>query len=234
MHPIVVLCFALAFCAFVASCSKQPSNKESTVTHENTKVVTFGHRQIDQMLADRPDMVGILNDDHPILLWIIDGMNGEQIGQRIYWNSDSPQNTLAQHFPGYDGYPPHIRLTGGTEATGIDKWAGLVYELFNLENTKAFHELFVRASEGELDRDAYAKECANLEYLALKKTEKFFQERPLPNAQPGHNARYDEMRQPPPTFEDFFARFTISRESAESYYDNMIVPYIESQRQSDE
>ena len=63
------------------------------------------------MLVDRPDMAGVLDDDDPVLVWIINGMNGERIGQRVYWNDDLPASGATPRIsPPYEYYPPHICL----------------------------------------------------------------------------------------------------------------------------
>jgi hypothetical protein len=80
---IVVCLSGLALCAVIASCSNEPIYRNSSVKPK-TKDLSFGRPQIDPMLADRPDMAGILSDDDPMLLWIIESMNGGRIGQRIY------------------------------------------------------------------------------------------------------------------------------------------------------
>jgi hypothetical protein len=186
-------------------------------------------------------MVGILRTDHPIVLWIIDSMNGERIGQRIYWNAESPKSSFAEHAIPFEIYPPHICISSGSEVSPIDKWAGLVYELFNLENAKKFPELYDKAMEGELDRDEYGRECAKLEYLALQKAKAFFQEHPLPKANPTNDRHYIHISEAPSTFENYLALFVDpksgSRSPAEYFlknYDEAIAPFIDSKTKSEE
>jgi hypothetical protein len=241
LQPNAAWFCGLACCTLVVACSKDSAKEHSSNSADTRNGVSFGRRQIDQMLADRPDMVGILRDDHPIMLWIIDSMNGQRIGQRIYWNANSPKSSFAEHALPYEIYPPHICLSGGTEVSPIDKWAGLVYELFNLENAKAFPELYYKAMEGELDRAGYGKECAKLEYLALQKAKAFFRENPLPNADSGNNPHLIHISQSPATFDEYIAQVSDPKggfRSPEEYflkhYDEAIAPLIHSNGETKE
>ncbi len=188
------------------------------------------------MLDDRPDMVGVLAADDPIVEWVVAGMNGDRIGQRIYWHGASPQSGQpAEHASPYSGYPPHISLQGGTETTGIDKWSGLVFELFNLEGTEAFAELHARALAGEVDGETYANEATKLEFVALKRTEEFFRKRPMPGAKPGRNRLYEGMLDLPATYEEYLVRLKQEYPKGsyhpvkyyQDYYESSIVPYRE-------
>src|SRR5690242_1923528 len=130
--PLWTLMFAA--CGLLLSCNKPALDSTAAKVPGTTKTISFGRRQIDQLLADRPDMVGVLADDDPIVVWIADSMNGGRIGRRVYWNADSPRTGgAAEHALPYGVNPPFICITGGAEVSPIDKWASLVYELFNLE-----------------------------------------------------------------------------------------------------
>jgi hypothetical protein len=231
-------CFvALGLCAVVASCSKGPVRLvvEAPATDPKKRPdVSFGQRQIDQMLVDRPDMAGVLDEDDPVLVWIISGMNGERIGQRVYWNDDLPASGAPSEFlPPYEYYPPHICLWAGVETSPIDKWACLVFELFNLENTREFTDLQTKAMEGTLNGEAYARECANLEYNALIKARKFFDEHPLRKAKPEVDTHYGRFWDTPDTFEKYLAEyydpdgtFHNPGEYFKEYYIKEIAPYV--------
>jgi hypothetical protein len=171
--------------AFVGGC--QPSSVPPNLEAKKT----FGHRQLEQVLADRPDMADLLRDDDPIFEWVAAGFNGERSGQRIYWNAMSPRSAQPSEFwPDYFDYPPQICISGGTDVTAIDKWTGLIYEFFNIENSKSIAELQIKASAGELDGTAYARGCAKLEFEALQKAKAFFDEYPLPPSQHGNDPYY--------------------------------------------
>jgi hypothetical protein len=186
-------------------------------------------------------MLGILRDDDPILRWLVDSMNGDRIGMRIYWNANSPSGGVAaDHAVPTEMYPPYIRVSGGTEITGVDKWACAVYEIFNLAQYKEFYAAYSKAVEGQFDGNAYATECAKLEYLALKNAKKLFDEHPLPNVTPGKNAKYEHILTIPETFDEYFAKFYDSGgrlhhpgQQFKDFYDKMIAPYVEKGHASD-
>src|SRR5689334_22473581 len=191
LQRILVWPAGLVACAVVISCNKEASNSTASISRTTTKPISFGQRQIEQMLADRPDMVGVLADDDPIVVWIANSMNGERIARRVYWNADSPRTGgAAEHAMPYGVNPPFICVAGGAEVSPIDKWAVVVYELFNLENYKSNEELWEKATSAKVDKETYANECAKLEYEACKKARKFFEEHPIPGASPQNNYRY--------------------------------------------
>jgi hypothetical protein len=205
---ILVWPLGLAACVAVLSCSKQSSNSMPTTALGPTKAISFGRRQIDQMLSDRPDMAGILADDDPIVVWIADSMNGDRIGRRVYWNADSPHTgAFVEHALPQGVNPPFICVIGGAEVPAIDKWSGVVYELFNLENHNSFDELYYKAMTAKLDKESYANECAKLEYEACKKTRKFFEEHPIRRATPQNNSRYQLMCRVPLSYDEYLETF---------------------------
>jgi hypothetical protein len=246
MRQLRAFILAVGLCPVVAACdSRSTATLEMPAQvsiAEQPSQVSFGRRQVDQMLADRPDMVGILEEDDFLLRWVIGGMNGATIGQRIYWNANTPQSgSAAEHASPYEGYPPHICISGGTEITGHDRWACVVYELFNIENTKEFEDAYAKATAGTLDGDAYAKECARLEYVALTKAKEFFKKHPLPNAKPGHHEEYDQITEVPATFDEYLAlyhdahgNFHHPGQYFKDYYDDVIAPYLKSMKEAND
>jgi hypothetical protein len=197
---------------------------------------TFGHRQLEQVLADRPDMAGVLREDDPVVAWVIAGFNGERIGQRVYWNGASPQSgQTAEHSPPYYHYPAHICISGGTETTPVDKWASLVFEFFNLENHKDFEKLTAEAMKGKVSREQYGDSCVALEFLAMQKTRAFLDEHPFPYSQQGHDDWCEWVRTSlPKSAEEYLVSLREAgpspgynpREYFMDYYDDAIMPYV--------
>lgn len=225
-----------ALCVAVASCDRPPA------TSDEAKPISFGQRQVDQLIADRPDMAGVLSEDDPVMKWIIDSFNGDRIGQRVYWNANSPQSgSEAEHGPPNGGYPAYVSLSGGAETTPVDKWASVVYELFNLENTQAFEELNDRAMAGEVDGDTYALECVRLEFVAVVKTKAFFEKHTLPASVHGNDPWYNWVLGDIGTFEEnvqgFRENYTGLGYNPLRYfrdgYDSEIAPYVEWQREKE-
>jgi hypothetical protein len=198
---------------------------------------TFGERQVEQMLDDRPDMKGIMPPSDPVVKWVIDSFNGKYVGRRIYWNANSPHGGVdAENYRAEDGMS-FIAVTGGTESTPVDKWAAAVYELHNIQNE--FEPLVNKAMAGDLDEDAFADECMKLELDAIKKTRDFFITNPLPKSVHGRDPWYNSALQMPETykFEDYKAAIDTPQSPAghfkywREYYRSAISPYV---RKSDE
>lgn len=194
---------------------------------------SFGHRQLKQMLDDRPDMKGVVPPTHPVVAWLVDGFNGERFGQRIYWNANAPQiGQWAEYNPPYAQYPPFISISGNT-ISPIDKWAAAVFEMFNIENSVEFVLLTAEATEGTLDVDSFASKCVELELQALWKTHLYFRDNPLPKPKNGRDRWYvwatsDDVS----IFEDDRSKFDkINKYSVnhnieyyKKYYETVIVP----------
>ncbi len=49
-----------------------------------------------------------------------------------------------------------------------------MFEMHNLENSTAFKELYARAAADQIPRDEFIRAAAQLEYLALKRTQEFY------------------------------------------------------------
>jgi hypothetical protein len=228
---------ALVLCATISACNR-PSAESKDASHSSVateaKEASFGHRQIDQMLADRPEMVGILRQDDPIFIWIVAGMNGDRIGQRIYWNAREPVSSSAEHAPPYSDYPPYVCISRHAGISGIDKWICLIYELFNIENTKAFTDLHVQALNREINGEEYADGCAKLEYLALKEAKQFFIKNPFPHADRERNLVYAQVVDVPATWEEYMASYFDAQGELhhpgyyfKDYFEETIAPYLE-------
>lgn len=152
----------------------------------------FGRRQVEQMLADRPDMKEVIGPEHPVYQWVVDGFQGKYLGQRVYWNASSPRTgRAAEHAIPYGNYPPYISISGGAETTPVDKWAAVVFELHNLQNFESFTRLAADATTGKVKADEYAVKCVMLEYDAQLRTQKLFAANPLPESPHGRDHWYN-------------------------------------------
>ena len=226
-RSVVALLFAVQ-CVVLLACN----TRDSVIDDPK---ITFGRRQLNQVLDDRPDMQGVISEDDELLDWIVSAFDGERTGFRIYWNADSPVESFgASHTPPYEGYPATVCITGGSEETPVDKWAGLVFELHNLENSEDFAEIHLKACSGELDEDTYVREHVKLEFKAIEKTAEFFKEHPLPESSHGKDIWYNWVRSDIGTFDEYYASLNDSDVRSEyidyyrSNYREQIVPYLEA------
>ncbi len=231
MYSIRFTIFALIVAA-VTGCSRRSADRASSVTR------AFGQRQFEQMLEDRPDMKEAIPSSHPVVAWVIDGFDGKRLGQRVHWSGYSPQSGRpAEHGRRYGSYPPYVSLSGGTETTALDKWALVVYEMFNLENN-GFESLNSEALAGSLDADSYAEKCLELEFAAAQRTHEFFRANPLPASSHGRDEWYNWVSSALGTFEDYKKAYDVpgatslnsNLEYFREHYEKVIVPYVDAVR----
>ncbi len=213
------------------TCACSPTASPPSAPPQLTQL-TFGHRQVNQLLSDRPNMRGILDKEHPVRKWIVAGFNGERVGHRVYWNADSPKSGRgAEHAPRYHHYPAQLYITGGTEETSLEKWAGVVYEFFNLEHSEQFEKLRDQALAGKISSEDFALQCVKVEFSALKKTEEFFRENPLPSSIQGRHEWYDWVLHGVGSFEDYAEKFKYhagpgNYDYFKNEFDEQIAPWI--------
>ncbi len=221
----------------ILGCSRQPA---SGVKAES---LTFGDRQVQQMLQDRPEMKGVMTANDPLYLWLVAGFNGERLGQRVHWNANSPQSgRSAEHGIPYGAYPPYISISGGTETTPIDKWASVIFEMNNLDNYDKFDALRDDAVEGDLDADEYASACVKLEFDALERTRDLFAKHPLPGGDHRRNPWYQWVSSELGEFEDYEAAFDVPGTTVHTsnfayfrdYYVSTIEPYAKAMKAAEE
>jgi hypothetical protein len=100
----------VALACLSVGCNRAAHNPEPVATQTKQAVATrepdriaaksFGERQFEQMLQDRPDRRDVIPSSHSVLQWLVDGFNGDRIGQRVCWNASSPQSgRAAEHGP---------------------------------------------------------------------------------------------------------------------------------------
>jgi hypothetical protein len=195
---------------------------------------SFGHLQLDAMLVDRPDMANLVPPSHRLMERVVDGFGGKWLGHRVYWRNHMPTSGRpAEHQIAFGTSPAHVVITAGAEISPIDRWTCLVFEFYNLENSKQFLELEDLAYDGILKADEYSERCNELEFRASKKTHKFFRENPLPQSEEQHDKYYNWITSDFGTFEEYKIAWShpISRNSESNFvyfrdhYFNTIVPH---------
>lgn len=227
MFRLRTICI-LAFFSFLTGCADQAPNSERAK-------LSFGQRQLEQLLADRPDMKDAIPDSHYVASWVAESLNGDRFGSRVYWVADSPRSGApAECYPPNQGVPAMVRLTAGTELTPIDKWASVVFELHNLLGSDKLTAATKQAYRGELNGEEYAIECVKLEFQALEMTAEFFEKHPLPKSEHGRDVFYAEVTGLKGSFDDYRAVFEAAGSPVgnydffKKYYDEDILPFIET------
>lgn len=180
-----------------ASCARQDAAE--AVPHVSTG---FGQRQLAQMLEDRPDMQEAVPQSHPVRQWLAEGFDGKRAGIRVHWCGNLPGGRrAAEYSPCLPPYPAVICVSPGTEITPIDRWAAAVYAMNVHENERM--AVGSEAGRERLDPDGFADNCTRQEFTALKRTQEFFQERPLPRSGHGRDQWYNWVTSGLGTYEDY-------------------------------
>jgi hypothetical protein len=219
----------------VLGCGQVPTSNPNTPSVKPSEEQSFGQRQLEQLLADRPDMRDLIPDSHPVYQWVAESFDGDHFGQRVYWNDTYPRSGRpAEHASPYYGYPPYISIAGSRDVSPVDKWTMVVYELHNLLSHEEFQQLQTKAIAGDLDADGYANGCVKLEFDALEQTRDFLLKNPLPSSSHGRDEYYNWITGDLGTFEEYQKayegpaasnNFSYFRE----YYNSTIEPYRNSQ-----
>ena len=193
----MLLSFGLVGLAVLVACRTQASPMDSPKT-------TYGDRQVEQLLDDRPDMRGVFSPASPIYRWVVQQFDSGDQGRRVFWDVQEPASGQpAEHMQRYSLYPAYVRVSGATSSTGIDKWAMLVYEFHNLQNSPEISTLTQKAAKRSITAAHFAAEATRLEHQALLKTRQFFQKNPIAGAKPDRDASYAMILNTPETFEEF-------------------------------
>ncbi|MEP0426745.1 hypothetical protein [Rhodopirellula bahusiensis] len=182
------------------------------------------------MLQDRPDMRNVLSASDPIWIWASSAFEGNLTGKRIYWNANFPTSGRpAEHLPAYGGYPASIFISGGSEESPIDKWAGLVFELNNVECIN-LEELYAESILGKHSAESFARACVRQEFEALELTRRQFEKHPIAGAKAKRDVWYTWVTEDLPTFEEYENLWKVHDSRSESnfkYFQDYYLQYIQ-------
>ena len=159
------------------------------LTEEDLK---HGYEQLWAMLRDRPQMAAGLSPQDALYQWAARKFAGEDIAERILWESSEPAQAEADHRSPRNGQPGSIRVVSrkrgllgllpGRRLTFDESWARVCYELHNIQGTPDFDQATRLASRGELTRDGYIRQYAFVEYQAALRTRAFYADTYFPLA----------------------------------------------------
>ncbi len=151
---------------------------------------SFGERQVEQMLDDRPDMKDAIGPDDFIYKWVVSAFEGEGPRERVYWNANKQhrlQQFQAWHIPSYGVYPPQIYVS--TASDGIDKWFSVVFEHFNMDTKVEEKKLLAKSINQGISPEKFADIEVEMERKAEKRTIAFLESR-LPETHPLRNCSF--------------------------------------------
>ncbi len=139
----------------------------------------YGHRQIEQMLEDHPNMRGVVARDSKIRKWSERQFEGEHTGRRVYWDHREPRSgDPAEGGPYRIDYPPYIRITSDPAVSGASKWMCLIFELHDRQfdgECAVVRDFCLR-----LGRKNFVTIRASTEHAAAVKAKEFFKRHPFP------------------------------------------------------
>ena len=140
------------------------------------------------MLEDRPAMQAltcvdgsdyVLTEDMLPIRWAAKHFNGHGLLNHIRWNPQFIRvPTTAQHLAprhktaGYIQVMPHD--TDGSARTSEQMWAGVIFELHNIQYSYRQAELWHMANTGELSRSQWIRRAVECEYNAALETAAFY------------------------------------------------------------
>lgn len=180
----------LAFTILIAHC----------ISSHDTHAESFGDRQIAQVLDDRPAMRDIVPTDHPIYRFASEKFStGGLQNRRVHWDNTEPMygaehacETLCV-----------VRVASDQGYTGRDKWAMLIFELFNLSHAGDVGKLRWKVVHGEIDKDAFVHESLRLEIDAMRRTQAFLTRYPIPGVAPTVYGFYYRFLATPFTIDEY-------------------------------
>lgn len=184
----LLLCIAVNAAAFCCVLTANADENNTLVKNEQT-LINHGEFQMKRMLSDRLQMNLFLNSRREtvyvdttdtIYQWMVRRYAGVVTGGRIFWDPVLPKGFNADHSTPIMGDPATIRIANPSveEApvnTRFEKqWFWAVFEMHNLENSRGFADLFTRVARDQISREKFIQASAHLEYLAMKRTLKFY------------------------------------------------------------
>lgn len=178
--------------------------------------------------------------------WAVDHFEGAALGFPVYWNPDLPTEGFdADHRFPYGDVTAFVRIrpsnavgTSTWEAFELE-WRCFVYEIHNLMNATDYSAACGAAYAGRMDRAEWMRTTTELEFRAIQRTRKFFEEAWCP--------WYGSRLPPTPklwfvglgdTYEEWISLYTDPTGYPESYwgryYDDQIRPYVDACRRAAE
>ncbi len=186
-----------------------------------------------QILAARPAMQALAPaPDEYIYQFVIQKIAGEDILNLIHW-----QNQSDEYFPIPLGVTAAHRFPSPTQAaalwiqngiSGEQSWAGLIFELYNIQNYLDFQLINNDAQLNKCDKREFIFRYARLEHKAILKLQLFYRQQWLPYCQKkgfqsDKNCWYMNVS---PHFETWINLYTDKKSYPfypySDYYDNII------------
>lgn len=147
------------------------------------KALKHGRRQLQQMLADRPNMAQYGGKADVLYQWAVQKFAGEDIHQEIFWDAAAPPpHIMASCMLPTARFPGYIRVRGewidgpnkGKERLFEDMWHDAVFELYNITCAKDRQRIRDKVARGTLSKKQYVTAIVESESQAAEKTRAFY------------------------------------------------------------
>jgi hypothetical protein len=166
--------------------------------------VCFGQKQISDFIADRPGTFERVKSDPALYLALIWYFAGEMNNGRVCWDSQEPvSGRPAEHVAALSEFPARVRVSSENSISPGDKWAMLLFEMFNHQLDDQYSKLVDGAISKTVGREEFAIDCLQLEFLARQNTRKFFRRFPLTPPKLGRDETYDQIMGESENFSDY-------------------------------
>lgn len=151
--------------------------------------LTFGERQVDAMIEDRPQLKDFVTKGDVVYNWTARRFGGLACGERISWDpgdltigfgKKKPASYTSDNQYPHDGKKGFIRMRAldqyGKPHTGQKLWACAVYELYNIGSGRKFHAVAkdFGASDWQMPKEVYIDRMTRIEFENSKKLHRFY------------------------------------------------------------
>lgn len=223
-----MLRFALS-CLFLVGCV----HGDAYAQNDGCASLTFGEKQVLQVLADRPAMVGVLDENGPTYQWVCEQFTSGYQGRRIHWDYALPQFGLDSEYVSWTGdhfLPGMVRVSGQPHLSGVDQWMVLLYELENIKNASKMSQLTKSSIETASSREEFIRKAVRMEFDAfhpLKRRLVQWGELAVSEPLSPRESWVVDVEEDFDTFYEQTKKMPRHRLAFETMYDTTVAPYIQ-------
>lgn len=153
--------------------------------------LSFGHRQVEQIAADRPEIGEVLGKNRSLRDVLAFRFGGGATGHRVYWDNREPiGGRPAEHHVSFSEYPALIRVSTSTDISAIDKCVMLVFETHNFEIDREYEMLRTASSKDLKTPVDFVIACIRHEFNAAIETQSYLASHPIAGATSENDPNY--------------------------------------------
>ena len=142
-----------------------------------------------EMLCDRPEMAGLLNNDDVIVRWVRRRLHSTPGATEVRWDDIEPRHGIVGYTTDHTTGVAELRISNTPEVSGRDKWFLLVARLHKVMPAYFSRDLRNAARRGA-HKSEFVDAMIDLELQRMALTKRFFRRYPIPNADAGNAPIY--------------------------------------------